>query len=256
MTRPAARAVAARGAVIRRNSCNSEAPSTRAAASRSRSTFTKPVRAERMKNGAETKVWARITATIVNGIPSPSGSPISPRRPNTRSRPRPATAGGRTIGRSTIVSTSQDPRNVRRAINQASGRPNITVSTRLIEVVTRLRIRASSTTGVVSASVSEPSRVARAIRTTTGNPRNSNVRPATSRTVHPPNTDTPGPSSGRSGTPLACDPCRCAAVGARCHGGGRKPNEDRTSCPSGPISQSRNAAAASWFGDSATTTPA
>ena len=33
-----------------------------------------PVRAERMKNGAETKVWARITAIVVNGTEMPRTS--------------------------------------------------------------------------------------------------------------------------------------------------------------------------------------
>ena len=42
------------------------------------------------------------------------------------------------------------------------------------------------------------------------------------------------PVVGSHRTPPACDPRRCAGVGAGCHGGGRKPNEDRTACPSGP----------------------
>ncbi len=68
ITRPAASAALASGTVMARNSCRSDAPSTRAASSRSRSTPAIPVRAERTKNGADTKVWARITATVVNGI--------------------------------------------------------------------------------------------------------------------------------------------------------------------------------------------
>ena len=60
--------------MIDRNSCRSDAPSTRAASSRSRSTPAIPVRAERMKNGADTNVWARITATVVNGTAIPRTS--------------------------------------------------------------------------------------------------------------------------------------------------------------------------------------
>ncbi len=65
--------------------------------------------AERMKNGAETKVIARMTAIVVNGTEMPrnsNGADEEPRRPNTSSRARPATDGGRTIGRSTTASTS------------------------------------------------------------------------------------------------------------------------------------------------------
>ncbi len=71
MTRPAASAALASGTVIERNSWRSDAPSTRAASSRSRSTPAIPVRAERTKNGADTKIWARITATVVNGTEMP-----------------------------------------------------------------------------------------------------------------------------------------------------------------------------------------
>ena len=98
-----------------------------------------------MKNGADTNVWARMTARVVNGISSPiasSAPPRSPRRPRTSRRARPATDGGRTIGRSTIASTHPEPRNRRRARTIARGRPNATVTTRLIAVVVRLRTRA------------------------------------------------------------------------------------------------------------------
>ena len=114
MTRPAARAAPASGIVIGRKSWRSEAPSTRAASSRSRSTPAIPVRAERMKNGADTNVWARITAIVVNGIEIPrnsNGAASRPRRPKTSSSASPATDGGSTIGRSTIASSQPLPRN-------------------------------------------------------------------------------------------------------------------------------------------------
>jgi len=118
MTAPAARPALASGTMTQRKTARSLAPSTRAASSMSRSTAAIPARAERTKNGTATKVWARITASVVNGMTIPktsSASPTRPRRPNTKSSARPATDGGRTIGRSTIVSTMDDPRNGRRA---------------------------------------------------------------------------------------------------------------------------------------------
>ena len=163
------------------NSCLSEAPSTRAASSRSRSTPASPVRAERMKNGAETNVWARITATVVNGTEmprSPKGAESSPRRPKTRRRASPATAGGRTIGRSTIASTRPLPRNRRRARTTASGKPSVTVITRLMAVVTRLSRSASRTIGEATATRSDPSRIARRTSVMTGSPRNKAKRAA------------------------------------------------------------------------------
>src|SRR6266540_130544 len=96
MTSPAARAGPASGSVTDRRTDHSDAPSARAASSRSRSTPAIPVRAERMKNGAETKVWAMTTAAVVNGMASPvasSGPPRIPRRPRTSSSANPATAG-------------------------------------------------------------------------------------------------------------------------------------------------------------------
>ena len=160
-----------------------------------------------------------------------------------------ARSAGRRSSRQARIGTSAVPSTRRVASRER------TESTRLVEVVTRLRNRASSTTGVVIASFNDPSRIERAIRTTTGNPRNSSMMPATGGRSHLRIWRRPAPRPGRT-APRACDPCRSAGVGAGCHGGGRKPNEDTTSCPSGPISQPRKAAAASWFGDAPTTTPA
>ena len=168
MTSPAASAAPASGTVIARNTRASEAPSTRAASSRSRSTPAIPARADRTKNGAETNVWARITATVVNAMSIPaaciSEPPRTPRRPNTSSSARPATAGGSTIGRSTIASTSHLPRNDHRARTNASGRPNTTVRTRLTAVVARLSARAARTADEPATAASDPSRMDRTIR--------------------------------------------------------------------------------------------
>ena len=108
----------------------------------------------------------------------PGRSPSTPRRPKTSSSARPATDGGRTIGRSTIASTSHLPRNRRRARTKASGRPRATVSTRLTAVVARLSHSASRTTGEAAASASDPSTIARATSATTGSPRNRANRAA------------------------------------------------------------------------------
>ena len=181
MTSPPASAAPASGTVMDRNRWRSEAPSTLAASSRSRSTPAMPIRAERTKNGAETNVIARITAIVVNGTEMPrnsNGAASRPRRPNTRSSASPATDGGRTIGRSTTASTTPLPRNWRRASTTANGRPSVTVMTRLIAVVTRLSHRASTTSGVASATPNDPVRIARASSVATGRPRNSAKSPA------------------------------------------------------------------------------
>ena len=103
------------------------------------------------------------------------------RRPNTSSRPRPATAGGSTMGRSTTASRNPDPRNTRRASTNASGRPNAMVMTRLTVVVIRLSWSASRTAGVARAVASEPPAIERTTSTTTGRPRNRANRLATAR---------------------------------------------------------------------------
>src|SRR5436189_82179 len=86
---------------------------------------------------------------------------------------RPAPDGGRTIGRSTTASSQPLPRKDRRARTTARGRPSATVSTRLIAVVYRLSHRASRTTGDVSATWSDPTRIDRPTRASTGRPRKS-----------------------------------------------------------------------------------
>ena len=147
-----------------------------------------------MKNGAETNVIARMTATVVNGTEIPrnsNGAASSPRRPNTRRRARPATDGGRTMGMSTTVSMRLLPRKARRARTNASGSPRTTVMTRLIDVVTRLSHNASSTAGVASAICSEPLRTALATRLRTGIPRNRVNRTATPRTERSPHRPVP-----------------------------------------------------------------
>ena len=69
-----------------------------------RSTPAIPVRAERMKNGAETNVWARITAIVVNGIEIPSelerrGQAARAGRTPAAGRARRPTAAARSAGR-------------------------------------------------------------------------------------------------------------------------------------------------------------
>ena len=113
-----------------------------------RSTEANPARTERMYSGAATKVWARTTARMVNGMVMPiasNGVPSTPRRPSTSSSASPATVGGSTMGRSTMASTRPLPRNSRRASSSASGVPKTTARTRLASVVTRLSTSASST---------------------------------------------------------------------------------------------------------------
>ena len=205
ITSPAASAAPARGIVIARKSCHSDAPSTRAASSRSRSMLAIPVLAERMKNGADTKVWARMTAPVVNGTEIPSRSSAgasSPRRPKTRSSANPATDGGRTIGRSTIASSQPFPRKRRRARTNASGRPSATVTTRLTAVVTRLSASASSTMRDPIAMASEPSKIDRPTRVRTGRPRNSATSAATTpsdRSPWCPGRRTPDPGRSNAG---------------------------------------------------------
>ena len=203
--------------MIDRKSWRSDAPSTRAASSRSRSTEAIPVRAERMKNGADTNVWARITATVVNGIAIPSasnGPPSRPRRPRTIRRASPATDGGRTIGRSITASSQPLPGNARRARIQASGRPKATVRTRLTSVVARLRTRASRTTREVIVAASDPSSSARPTRARTGSPRKSAVSVAGrgDRSLPPGRSAAPAPGGGerRIGGGHGSH-CRCAA---------------------------------------------
>ena len=202
MTRPAASAAPASGTVIERNSCRSDAPSTRAASSMSRSTPAIPVRADRMKNGADTNVWARITATVVNGTENPSssnGAASNPRRPNTSSRASPATDGGNTIGRSTTASIRPFAPKRRRARTKASGIPSATVITRLIAVVTRLSHSASRTTGEATATASDPSTTDRTTSVATGSPRNSANRRATAvsdRSPHPDRRALAAPTEG------------------------------------------------------------
>ena len=78
-----------------------------------------------MKNGAATKNWATTTAAVVNGSDSPTrrewlAEDAAP--PNTSSSARPATDGGKTIGRSTIVSIAVRPGSRPRARASARGR--------------------------------------------------------------------------------------------------------------------------------------
>lgn len=64
-------------------------------------------------------VWAMTTAASVNVTRRPhsaNGAPIQPRRPKTSKSDNPATAGGKTIGKSMRLSTSVRPEKFRRAI--------------------------------------------------------------------------------------------------------------------------------------------
>ena len=210
-----------------------------------------------MKNGADTNVWARITAIVVNGTEMPrssKGAESSPRRPKTRRRASPATEGGRTIGRSTMVSTRPLPRNWRRARTNASGRPSVTVITRLTAVVARLSQSASRTTGEASATRSDPSTMARTTSVSTGSPRKSAKRAASAkseRSPHRPAVRRPDVERPTAGAP----PGRPAASLDH-DGGGRNPKSARIAWPSGPANHARKAWAAVGFGDALTTTPA
>ena len=122
--------------------------------------------------------------------------------------------------------------------------------TRLIAVVTRLSQSASSTTGDAIAIASDPSRIGRTTRVTTGSPRKSanSAGDGGERPLAPADVERRG---------LAPDgPRRRVAPAASVdHDGGRNPKLARIAWPSGPANQSRNAVAAAAFFEALTTTP-
>ena len=126
ITSPAASAAPASGTVINRKSCASVAPSTRAASSRSRLTVVIPARAERTKNGADTKVCASTTATVVKATSSPAASERTAERPRRPSRAgargRRRTAEGRSAGRRSPRRATCPGRSAAPARSRAAGR--------------------------------------------------------------------------------------------------------------------------------------
>ena len=170
---PAERADEASGRLIQRKTCQSVAPSTRAASRGRGRRRPVPTEPHARRTGRRRKTWAITTASVVNGMERPatsSGSPSRPRRPKTSSRARPATEGGSTMGRSTTVSSTAAARLRRRARNVASGMPRATLTTTATAVVIRLRRSASRTAPLPATSGSA---LARALitRTATGRPR-------------------------------------------------------------------------------------
>src|SRR5581483_6184164 len=99
----------ATGSTTRKNVLPAPAPSVREAATTFASTASNAAIAARTYNGPETKATARTTAVFVNG----KLVCRRPVRPNAARRPRPATAGGRTSGSSTSVTSALRPRNRR-----------------------------------------------------------------------------------------------------------------------------------------------
>ena len=194
---------------------------------------------------------------MVNGTEMPrnsNGAESSPRRPKTSSSARPATDGGRTMGRSTTASSQPLPRNRRRARTKASGSPRVTVMTRLMAVVTRLSQSASSDRrrgdGDGQRAIEDRSqheredREAQEQREEGGQQGHGTLCPA------------PSPPTGgnrvadRSWRPQVGDGVRVPA-----HDGGRNPSSLRIAWPSGPASQSRKAFASAACAEALTTTP-
>ena len=187
---------------------------------------------QRTKNGADTKVCARTTATTVKAMSMPAaciGPASRPRRPNTSSSARPATAGGSTIGRSTIASTSHLPRNDRRASTIASGRPNTTVRTRLTAVV----VEAQGQRGEDGRRADDLAQ--RAVDDRPGDERDDRQRQEQredAREREQPDLAPRAPSRSAAGG--AADRRRLLADGLRHDAGGRNPNSARIAWPSGP----------------------
>jgi len=91
-----------------------------------------------------------MTASEVKAISIPatdSPCPNIPRRPKAISRASPATAGGRTVGRSISVSSARRPRKRRRVISTARGVPRTIVNSVAVADVHRLSTIARRATG-------------------------------------------------------------------------------------------------------------
>ena len=100
-------------------------------------------------------------------IPSASiDPPSSPSRPNAASSPIPATAGGRTSGSSTSVTTTSRSRDSRVAIQYAAGVPNTRIRTIEIAFVLAVTTSASFAASVPSAETSSPGGTRAKIATT------------------------------------------------------------------------------------------
>ena len=155
---------------------------------------------------------------------APARRPTAAGRSAGRRSPRPATCRGTT----------------RRASTNASGRPNATVMTRLIAVVTRLSAERGEDRRRAAIAIGE-----RAVEDRPGDqrrrpaaPRNSANRPAsaTSDAVAPASTGVPGATGAVAtigGGLRRRSPVMTAA--------GRNPNSARIAWPSGPANQSRKA---------------
>ncbi len=123
-----------------------------------------------------------ITAHSVNGRTMPERASRSPRRPvapNADSIAMPATAGGRTSGSSTTVTSSARPRKRLVARKYAAGVPNSRIAALATSVVRAVTFSASRTTG----SSSRPGILRSGISVnsaTTGSARNTITTPAAS----------------------------------------------------------------------------
>ena len=109
-----------------------------------------PVRAERMKNGADTKVWARITAIVVNGIEIPRTSNGSAEQPAPAEDEEQRQAGDRRRQDDRQVDDRLEPAlaaELPAGQDERERQAEATVMTRLMAVVTRLSQSASRTTG-------------------------------------------------------------------------------------------------------------
>ena len=165
-------------------------------------------------------------------MPSDCSGPASrPRRPNTSSSASPATDGGRTIGRSTIASTSHLPRNVRRASTKRQRQPEDDRQ----DEADRGRGEAQGERGR-----GRPASAASTQRAVEDRPRDERRRRAAPRNrAKRPATTTPAPPPQPTGRPLAVG--RAPAVGTPRldrrrlghEAGGRNPKSARIAWPVG-----------------------
>jgi hypothetical protein len=119
-----------KGNVIYLKVCQRVAPSRADACFSSVSTEEKPIVAALIYRGEATNVCAIITAITVKGIVismEDKKAPNNPLRPNAISRAMPATEGGKTVGRSMMVSIRRCNRKLRCDNSRATGVPKSSV---------------------------------------------------------------------------------------------------------------------------------
>src|SRR3954447_2667953 len=175
---PAASPPRASGATTRKNVRTGPAPSVRDAATMFASTASNAAIAARTYSGLATNATAKTTASCVNGMLVCS----RPVRPNAAKRPVPATAGGRTSGSSTSVTSTERPRKRRVASTYAVGVPNTRMSACARRVVLRLTTSASVTTGFPTWATSRAGDT-RANTATTGSARNASPANVVAKTA-------------------------------------------------------------------------